>query len=135
MSSGRRNEWDRDLFAEWLRVARARRLPRLSQRAVAEELGVPQTLISRWENPTDEKINPPTLWEIGRLVDMFGGDFLELARMTGQWDDDLERRVLVSVATSTDPDRDRLRYAAVTQIHPQHWASRPIPRHLVADAA
>lgn len=111
MSKGRQTEWDRDLFAEWLRVARARRLPRMSQRELADTLEVPQTMVSRWEVPTDEKINPPTLREIGILVDTFGGDFLWLARMTGQWDDGLERRVLASALAG----ERRLRDAPVTQ--------------------
>ncbi|HEX7098940.1 MAG TPA: helix-turn-helix transcriptional regulator [Acidimicrobiia bacterium] len=132
MSSGRRNnEWDRDLFAEWLRVARARKLPRMSQREVAEALGVPQTLVSRWENPTHESINPPTLKEVAILVDMFGGDFLELARMTGQWDDALERRVLVAVATGGAEVSERLRNAGV----PQSWVDRPIPTFGFLEAA
>lgn len=100
MSKGRQTEWDRDLFAEWLRVARARRLPRMSQRELAERLDVPQTMVSRWEVPGDENVNPPTLRELGVLVDLFGGDFLRLARMTDQWDDGIERRVLASALAS-----------------------------------
>lgn len=141
MRSGR-NEWDRFTFAEWLRVARARQLPRLSQRDVADQTGIPQAKLSRWENPPAGDISPPTLKELAALVDALGGDFLELARMVGEWDDDLERRVLVAVATreavaATIP----LTYAGVAQpgrvipLHPDRvypfapepeWVVRPI---------
>lgn len=143
MRSGHSGQWDRDLFAEWLRIARARKLPRLSQRDVERATGIAQAKLSRWENPPAGDNAPPTLHELAAIVDFLGGDFLELARMTGQWDDDLEKRVLVALA-SKNTDRETatmpLSHAGVAQrpgrvlvfptISPEkavdEWADRPI---------
>lgn len=94
-------EWDYQEFGQWLRKARVSTLPILSQDKVAEVLGVPQTKVSRWEK--ERSGTPaPTLDECLQLADLFGFDFLTLARMCGRWNDRIERRILVELATRSD---------------------------------
>lgn len=98
MGKGRMIEWESARFAEWLRVARARKAASLTQRQVARDTGLDSRLIGRWEK--GEQANPPHLGELIVLADYFGADFRELAQMVGQWDNEIERRMLASIATA-----------------------------------
>jgi transcriptional regulator with XRE-family HTH domain len=93
--------WQYQKFGEWLRMARVRRLPILSQQAIADRLDAPQSLVSRWEK---EKPNtrPPSLAQCGRLADIFNVDFIELAKLCGQWDAELQERILVNLAAGIE---------------------------------
>lgn len=89
-------QWDRDSFSYWLKMKR-RVESELSQDDVADRIGATQAKISRWEK-ADASTDPPTLNQCLRLAEVFDGSLLDLARMCGQWNDDLEKRILVELA-------------------------------------
>lgn len=106
-------EWDYQKFGGWLRRARVSTLPTLSQDSVAEKVGVTQARVSRWELERPGT-DAPTLDECLKLSDLFGVDFIELAKLCGRWNDRIERRVLVSLAHGGDlSDAPLVQVAAV----------------------
>lgn len=90
-------EWDYKTFGRWLRRARVAKLPVLSQDKVAESIGTTQAKISRWEQERPGT-DAPSLEECLHLADLFGVNFLELAKLCGRWNDRLQQRVLVDIA-------------------------------------
>lgn len=94
-------EWEgRETFGKWLRMQRVVE-KEISQEDLAELLGVHQSRVSRWEK-RHLNTDPPTLEECAILADIFEVDFIELAKLCDRWNDDLQRRVLVSLASGPD---------------------------------
>ena len=103
-------EWDYKTYGRWLRRARVSTLPGDSQEDLAELVGTTQARISRWEQerPSSE---PPSLDQCLILSDHFEVDFIELAKLCGQWNDKIQERVLVALAST-----DEARHAPVAQL-------------------
>lgn len=96
MSKMRSVDWDRGAFGEWLRTSRARWLPRISQDRVAFDVGVSQKMISRWEGE-ELGTQPPTLPQSTKLANYFDYDVRDVARIAGQWDDEIEQLFIDSL--------------------------------------
>lgn len=94
--------WDRDTFAHWLKYQR-RVVKPTSQQKLSDRLGetVTQSKVSRWEE-AHVHTNPPTLDECLRLADIFEVDFIELAKLCGRWNDQIQERVLISLVSPND---------------------------------
>lgn len=94
-------EWDYEQFGRRLRRARTERLPVWSQREVAERVGVTESMVSRWHNET-AGANAPTLDQCAILAEMFDEfDFVELAKVCGRWNDEVERLLVDLTRAST----------------------------------
>ncbi len=113
-------EWEYQRFGRWLRKARVDELPVISQDKLADILEVPQSIISRWEKEKAQT-RPPTLRQCGRLADLFDVDAVALARACGQWDDEIQERILVTLAST-----DEARHAPVAQL-PIGKLAQPVP--------
>lgn len=108
------SDWNRETFARWLKMQR-RVLNPMSQEKLAEKLGVTQSRVSRWEG-AETDVDAPTLDECLRFAEIYEVDFIELAKLVGRWNDDLSRRVLVSLASNGDPELSDAPVAQVTDI-------------------
>lgn len=94
-------QWDHERFGKWLKYQRTIE-HNMSQDKLAEKIGVAQAYISRWERGWENYPNtpPPELETCLDLAEMFETDFIDLAKLCRRWNDRLEKRIRMDLASS-----------------------------------
>ncbi len=87
--------------------------------------GATQSKVSRWMHMKSGGTDAPSLEECMRLADFFEVDFIKLAELCGRWNDEIQERILITLAST-----DEARHAPVAQL------TQPLPTlHVVEVAA